>query len=262
MHVTEHRQLGARMRHTVTLERYPLPPEDLRRRAIGAREETGYVESIRADIDFLEHDVLAKEGKSFRDFGTIVDFGCGAGRLIQPIREYCPLTTKIYGVDTDRTALDWCKGNIRDVGFSLTDEWPPLSYRDKSVDLIIAYSVFTHLDQEHQFRWMAELNRIIKPNGYLLITFRNKYNLEQIADAAVRERIEADRGGIAFVPGDPAKGVPAWYGETYHTPEYVRKNWGSFFELRQTIPVGAIPEETAVLRARESTFLQRFFQRP
>jgi len=50
------------------------------------------------------------------------------------------------------------------------------------------------------------------------------------------------------------------YGETYHTPEYIRKNWGRYFEVCDIITAGTITEETAVLRARESSFLQRLFR--
>ena len=54
---------------------------------------------------------------------------------------------------------------------------------------------------------------------------------------------------------------PSWYGEAYHTPDYVRKNWGSYFEVCHIISAGAIGQETAVLRARELTFLGRLFRR-
>ena len=168
-------------------------------------------------------------------------------------------------MDIDPAAIEWCRQNIADASFSVNDEYPPLHFTDNSIDLIYACSVFTHLDAEHQFRWLAELERIMKPGGYLLLTFRHQHNIDQIADQAVRERIwtEVYRDGIAFMTTDSWKGVfPPWYGEAYHSPEYIRKNWGSYFEVCHVIPAGTVEQETAVLRARESTFLQRLFKRP
>jgi hypothetical protein len=42
----------------------------------------------------------------------------------------------------------------------------------------------------------------------------------------------------------------------------VQRTWRSHFEVCHIVPAGTIPEDTAVLRARESTFMQRLFQRP
>ena len=50
--------------------------------------------------------------------------------------------------------------------------------------------------------------------------------------------------------------------EAYHTPEYIQKNWSRYFEVCDIITAGTITQETAVLRARESSFLQRVFRQP
>jgi SAM-dependent methyltransferase len=246
-------------------ERYPVPPEDLRWRAIGAREPEAFLQSGSAAVDFLDQEALGKERKSLRDFSSILDFGCGCGRLVRSLKPLSDQWASIHGADIDRAAVAWCRDNLADADFVLNDEYPPLPYLDSSIELAVACSVFSHLDAEHQNRWLAELQRIMKPGGYLLLTFRYRDSIDQIADQTIRDRIWTDlnRDGIAYMPTDTWKGAfPAWYGEAYHTPEYIHKNWGSYFEVCHIHPVGAIPEETVVLRARESTFLQRLFQRP
>ena len=72
----------------------------------------------------------------------------------------------------------------------LSGEHPPLPYPDKSIDLIYACSVFSHFDAERQTRWLAELQRITRPGGYLLLTFRHEHSVEQIADQALQERVQ------------------------------------------------------------------------
>ena len=256
---------GTQVNQPVTAERYPVPPEDLRYRAIGLRDLDAFVLSSAVDVGFFDKEALGRQRRSFRDFSSILDFGCGCGRLIRSLRPLCDPWAAIYGTDIDAAAIAWCKANIGDASFSANGENPPLRFEDKSMDLIYARSVFTHLDADDQFRWLAELQRIMKPGGYLLLTFRYRHNIDEVADQAVRDRIWADleREGIAFLPAEPLKGGSASpSGETYHTPEYVRKNWGRHFEVCEIISAGTIPEETAVLRARESSFLQRLFRQP
>jgi SAM-dependent methyltransferase len=238
-------------------ERYPVPPEDLRWRATGSPDAETFLRSGAAELGFLD-EALRSERKSLRDFSSILDFGCGCGRLTRALRSFCDPWGEIHGTDIDADAIRWCKENIPDATFSLNAENPPLTFREGSIDLVIARSVFTHLDADRQFRWLAELQRIMKPGGYLLATFRHD------ASPAVQAGAPADSEGKSFVfmATDAWKGAfPAWYGEAYHAPDYVRKNWGSYFEVCHIIAPGAIPEETAILRARESTFMQRLFQR-
>ncbi|MDW6020656.1 class I SAM-dependent methyltransferase [Mesorhizobium sp. BAC0120] len=251
------------MNQAVIAERYPVPPEELRWRSTGVRSADDFLQSSRNDLEVFDKQALGREGKSFRSFQSILDFGCGCGRLIRSLRPSCAPSATIHGTDIDPAAIKWCKENIPDASFFLGDGEPPLPFTDKSMDLIYACSVFSHLDAEHQFRWLVELQRILKPDGYLLLTFRHNCNMERIADAAMRERIASAlaRDGIAFTTTDTWKDVfPSWYGETYHSTDYVRKNWGSYFEMRHIIKAGELAEETAVLRALDSTFLQRVFR--
>ena len=193
----------------VTAERYPVPPEDLRWRATGMADAEGFLLSGSAAVDFLDKEALGRDRKSFRDFSSILDFGCGCGRLIRSLRPLCDQWASIHGCDIDPAAIAWCKENIPDASFSTVGETPPLHFQDKSIDLIYACSVFTHFDADNQFRWLAELQRIMKPGGYLLLTFRYRHNIELIADQAVRDRIwtDLDRDGIAFMTTDLWKDV-------------------------------------------------------
>jgi SAM-dependent methyltransferase len=250
----------------VTQQPYPVPPEELRWRAAGTRDAEAFLASGSAIVEFLDRQALAAERKSLADFSSILDFGCGCGRVMRWLRPAADQWASVHGTDIDPAAIAWCKQNIADASFALNADQPPLSYPDKSMDLACAVSVFSHFDAGQQFRWLAELQRIVKPGGYLLITFRHREGLDAVADPALRDRLwsDLDRDGMAFASAaDTAAGPsPSWYGDAWRTPEYVHKAWGSYFEVCHIHPAGAIPEETAVLRARESTFLQRLFQRP
>ena len=257
---------GTDVNEAVTQQRYPVPPEELRWRAAGiARRRRLCRLGQRYRRVPRRHRRWPPSASRSADFSSILDFGCGCGRVMGSLRPAADQWATIHGADIDPAAIAWCKQNIPDANFALTAEHPPLPYQDKSIDLVCAVSVFSHFDADQQFRWLAELQRIVKPGGYLAITFRHREGLDTVADPAARDRLlsQLDRDGMAFAgAGEAGAATPAWYGDAWRTPEYVHKAWGSYFEVCQIHPAGPIPEETAVLRARESTFLQRLFQRP
>ena len=42
---------------------------------------------------------------------------------------------------------------------------------DKSVNLVLCHSVFTHLPEDTQFLWLSELYRILDDDGIAVISF-------------------------------------------------------------------------------------------
>ncbi len=251
------------MNEAAAAERYPMPPEELRWRATGERDTGAFLQSGSNDATFLDKEALGRDGKSLKNFDTILDLGCGCGRLTRWLRPLADPWATIHGADTDQAAIAWCKANITDAIFTLHGEHPPLPFADNSIDLVLAYSTFTHLDAESQLRWLAELQRILRPGGYLVAAFQYRRGIGMIRDQTVRDRVHDDvaRSGVAFVTSQASEsGAGHRRGMAYHAPEYVRRQWGSYFEVRHILATGT--EEIAVLRARESTFLQRVFQRP
>lgn len=58
---------------------------------------------------------------------------------------------------------------------------PSLPIEDKYFDLISAYSVFTHLDQD-EMSWLLELRRILRPGGYLYVTVLDESVWDRLKD--------------------------------------------------------------------------------
>lgn len=233
---------------SIRKDNYPVPPESLRWRVVGNRDEGAFLESSQRAIKFF-NGVLGKAGKSFSDFDAILDFGCGCGRLIRSLPQIT--NAKLFGSDIDAEAINWCDQNIKDAKFSVNGEYPPLPFESNSFDLIYASSVFTHIDEEHQFKWLEELKRVSKPGGFLILTFREKHNVDQIANEGIRKTVEADleRKGISYIRTKFWEGIfPDWYGGTYHTPEYIRENWGRYFNLIDLAPPGVITQSSALLQ--------------
>ena len=75
----------------------------------------------------------------------------------------------------DAEAIEWCRQNLHFAKFEVNESVPPLRYPTNSFDFVYGVSVFTHLNEDYQFRWLAELQRVTKPKGYVLLTLRGSY---------------------------------------------------------------------------------------
>ena len=112
--------------------------------------------------------ILAKNGIELEQFRAILDFGCGCGRIIRNFRDL--EGPRLFGTDYNPKLANWCRSNLPFAEFGVNGLAPPLKYEDGSFDFIYAFSVFTHLSEKLQTEWLAELNRVMSPGGYLLFT--------------------------------------------------------------------------------------------
>jgi SAM-dependent methyltransferase len=174
----------------------------------------------------------------------ILDFGISRGRIIRFfLKDTDP--SCLFGVDTSAEYLKAATNTECPAALTQIKPRGRLPYDDRSMDLVYAYSVFTHLPEGVQDRWLAEIKRVLKPNGMFLATVepprfidlflradRNDPTLHPWhadmarkiqADSSMPERLR--RSGFLYIPGSEV------YGDTVMTPQYVRTHWGKFFEV-------------------------------
>jgi ubiquinone/menaquinone biosynthesis C-methylase UbiE len=127
-----------------------------------------WITTVRA---FLEEGHI-KEGD------TILDAGCGWGRILSGIKYFIPNTT-VIGIDQNRTRLEASKRILEDL--KLKDnvilevcDVDHLSFPSNSFDVVVSARLLQYVpDPIHTLK---ELNRILKPGGHLVITVPNKFN--------------------------------------------------------------------------------------
>lgn len=208
-----------------------LPPARLRYRAHGAPDIDSFLgvgKKCSQDIEAA----LMKINKDLSSFKQILDFGCGCGRMLIWFAEHSR-SSYFYGTDIDVDAISWCRNNLDFARFSINKPLPPLQYPSEMFDLIYAISVFTHLNEDYQFRWLSELERIAKPKGILLLTVNGRYcwPRQHIADIK--------RAGFLFVTTNVMKGIfPGWYQIAYHTKDYVLNRYTKYLDVLDYIPGG------------------------
>jgi len=79
-------------------------------------------------------------------------------------------TANVVGIDVDKGAVEWCKHSGLPGRFKSLDAIPPTDLPYDTFDLVLGYSVLTCLARDTQLAWLAELHRVVKPRGYLVVT--------------------------------------------------------------------------------------------
>jgi SAM-dependent methyltransferase len=120
-------------------------------------------------IDELELELVRKYGEG-RD---VFEAGCGTGLLL---REAVTFARSAVGLDLSRGMLRPARDRgLRVVQGSLTDVPLPSS----SVDLVYSMKVLAHVAPIE--RAVAELARVVRPGGHLLLEFYNPWSLRTLA---------------------------------------------------------------------------------
>jgi len=208
----------------------PIPPLKLIVLVAGTPRISWFLESGKlAAWSIL--DTLRKNGLNIDNFQTILDFGCGCGRVI---RRWNSLErANIYGADYNPELTDWCRRKLTFAQFETNQLFPPLSYSDEKFDFIYALSVFTHMREALQLLWINELSRVIRPGGYLLITTHGEPYFEKLT----REEQKELKTGRLIVRCEEASGTNLC--SVYHPVKYVQEKLAKGFEVVDFIPEGA-----------------------
>ncbi|SDT93820.1 Methyltransferase domain-containing protein [Pseudomonas pohangensis] len=188
--------------------------------------------------------------RTFSNFNSILDWGCGAGRLTR----YLPFfTSSITAVDIDPDNIRGCKESIPGVDFLQTELHPPTPFGNASFDLVIGLSVLTHLREPVQNAWLAELQRIVCPGGLVLLS------IQGMAQSALYrtpiERCLAVRSeGILYVGNnsqlDQVIDAPDYYVDVIHSHDYVMTKWGNYFDVLEIVEAIAGNQDLVVMRRR------------
>lgn len=242
---------------------YPVPNQDLRFRVTGHEpSESAFIEQGRHSLTDLERGLRVVD-KQFGDFSRLLDFGCGCGRVTRHlaalVREHP--TLEVHGCDIDSDAIAWAQENLPFATFLHNDGLPPLPYPDAHFDIVTNHSVFTHLPEDYQDAWLAELRRVVEPGGILLLTVAGIFAFEGLvasyrdwpADPSEIQSTYRNKG-ILYVSDDSWTGstFPAFYHSTFHNPYYVLEHWATFFIVEAYLPRGALElQDLVVLRRPE-----------
>jgi len=98
---------------------------------------------------------------------AILDAPCGKGLLAAALRQR---EFRVFGVDIEPDAR-----NLLDGSFEIADLNCRLPFEDESFDLVTSVEGIEHLENPHGF--LREINRVLKPDGWVILTTPNIVSL-------------------------------------------------------------------------------------
>jgi SAM-dependent methyltransferase len=184
-----------------------------------------------------------------------LDFGCGVGRIFKTfMRDYTP--ENMIGLDATEEFIEICRNDFgAPYRFLRINTRPPCPLPDDSVDVITAYSVFSHFSAVQATRWLDEFNRIVRPGGTLILTTYGRGHLNYVCDTPV-DKLPPNKktqlkdieeaggkseflrmfglGEMLFYTRNPVFGLHD-YGHAYVGEEFVRRIWGHYFDVVEIV---------------------------
>jgi ubiquinone/menaquinone biosynthesis C-methylase UbiE len=169
-------------------------------------------EAIRAMLD--------RNGIILGSDSKVYDFGCGCGRIARHF--FGVELGAFFGSDVDEKLIGWNIENlksesVREVSFFTNGYLPPTPMPEGSVDFLYSISVITHMNAEAQTAWLAEMARVVRPGGHVLISFVERPPEKMKDGILVVERVDREfqREWLG------RNKAPSVYYNTYNTADYL-----------------------------------------
>lgn len=176
---------------------------------------------------------------------NILDFGCGPGRVIS---NFLNEGIFVHGTDIDEKAISYCRRKFPQGEWEVNQWAPPLVYKSNFFDFIYSVSVFSHINEDLQKKWLKEISRILKPDGLAIISVHGKNCFGKLDAAEISLLTEKGFyhkiGNKGFFKTD---GLPDDYQTSYQTVEYIKREWLSFFECIDIHETGIGNHQDAII---------------
>jgi SAM-dependent methyltransferase len=220
------------------LDAVPVPPPDLMKRILhGAVDQhTFAVSGMKTYGEFSE--AIRRHWRESTPPKRLLDWGCGSGRVVYHfLRD--PDRPSVTGSDVDAEAIAWCQKHLPAATFAANGMRPPLPFAADAFDVVVAHSVFTHLDRQLQREWLADIRRVLRPGGLFVTSahgpFAARFTFPPETAALVQQRGIRDDLQDRALDGVVA---PGYYRSTFQTPEYTCNEWGRQFEVLEYVEGG------------------------
>ena len=158
----------------------------------------------------------------------VLDFGCGCGRFLAGwvMRGEA---MRLRGCDYNPELVKWCRENIPGVTMKVNRLGEAIPFETGSLDYIYLISVFTHLTVPEQKRLVGEFRRLLRPGGYVYVTFHGDYfHPEMLPRIQGGEEIFR-RAGFLMEHETLEGQNDCW---TLHTPKYLSGLFEGFTPLK------------------------------
>ena len=161
-----------------------LPPKALRLGSMAQRDDVHYVRYARGSVKLLA------ERCGLSPQSTLLDIGCGPGRLLIGALSLYGAIEEYVGLDVNKPAIEWASGHLADA-HHITFHWMDIlnqRYNPKGTtintdnaeimfpvpaarfDVVALFSVFSHMYLQDIGAYLKEIGRILTPSGKVFLT--------------------------------------------------------------------------------------------
>ncbi|MBN6740044.1 class I SAM-dependent methyltransferase [Acidithiobacillus sp. MC6.1] len=230
----------------------PLPLEQDREGYYGANHFNYWASGLRDWLQILEW--LDKQNITVR---SALDIGCASGRLIRHWQAQTDIQ-QVIGCDINRLHVDWVSRYLPgSIQVFQNSSLPTLPLADESLDLVTAFSVFTHVES-FDTTWLMELRRILRPGGIAWLTVHSDRTWQDLAPdwplyQALHKHPEfkALRSQTKLTQD---RTIMRWHKESsysanvFYRESYLRQVWGRVLKFEDMVPGLPNYQDIVVLR--------------
>lgn len=235
---------SARAAMTSGADQDGLPPPVLRMRVAGSADPNVFLhggllafESINAALQSIH--------RNLDSFSSILDFGCGCGRVLRLFRNLD--SARFTGIDVDSDCIEWCSQNFRGSRFLAVKQDQPVDILTASIDLCYGFSVLTHMDRQLQDFWLGEVHRMLAPGGIFLCSTHGPACLPRLTEGESR-RFRTGEMVVRFASANTSNLC-----NSFHPPDALRAQVAGRFDVLGYLPEGALgnaPQDLWILQRK------------
>ena len=239
----------------------PLPPTLNREGYHGERHYDYWLSGLK---DYLQmKQILQRHNIPFTRIQRSFELGCATGRVLRHLVCQEP-QIEVWGADINLSHVEWALQFLGPSPKLLQSSMLPyLPIEDNSMDLVCAFSVFTHID-EFELAWLAEVRRILKPGGIAYLTAHTDHTWRILNDKHALYHglryIQPFIHDYTISPELFAKPMPkariafkweidgARSANLFYAQEYLHNIWGRFFNVLEVVPEGSDYQDVVLLQ--------------
>ena len=154
----------------------------------------------------LDH-ILSTLGTRIASGDSVVDVGCGVGRLTRVIARRA---RQVYAVDVSAEMLTLARvhnGELDNVRWIHGDGATLRPIPDAAADAVVSHVVFQHIpDPQVTYGYVAEMGRVLRPGGWAAFQVSNDPSIHRVS-RSVGQRVKTAVGR-----GPRGQGDPKWLG--------------------------------------------------
>ena len=186
--------------------------------------------------------------------GKVFELGAASGRIVRHLAAHGKFSSgepfaDIWCCDINYRHTRWMIAYLHQtIRVFHNSTLPHLPLDSNSLDLVCAFSVFTHIDT-FELQWIAELHRILAPGAIAYITIHSEHCWQELANRPKHQLHSALSKINGFEPSDLKKPMSSermvfrfddlgpYRSNVFHSESYIRKHWSRFFEIIEFLPL-------------------------